>query len=546
MKKIIIFIFLLIVSILWLEFFTKSWTYTLLDSVFYPINSLWNFFENSLYWHFHDLISMIFWYKLFSKIYIILILIIWSILWVQLSNYVWNKLNIKNTKTNFLIQCLWVFFILCNPFIYERLITQLWIALWIFVVWFWILNILKFIDTSKNKYLYYSALNFAISLSIFPHTVVFIALVFIIFSLIYFKKLNIKLVLKSWLILLLLNLNLIVPLFLKWTNQAISSVQTFSSLNIDVFQSNSLSNLWPDLTWIFLYWFWWEKGDRIFTPNLINEKWYIAWIFVLLFVLFWIFKYFKKDKKQTLFLVLLGIFAFILWIWISGNIFTWFNELLYKYIPYYTWMREPQKLLGILMFVYAFFFLIWVIELLNLLINVSLKNKLELNKYIFNSYIYFLILISFIFSWSPNILFWFNGQLKIIDYPKEYFEAKEFIQQNNFSKNLLFPWHSYMWCSWNYWRSVANIYPSYLWKDIIISAENIEIWSLYTNNSSQISTQIETFLKTKDLSILKNNNIKTIILQKTCADFKSYNFLYEINWLEQVFNTQNLDIFKIK
>jgi hypothetical protein len=60
MKTIITFSVILILIILAPEFFTKSGVFWSIDSIFYPIESFNSFFSQSIYWHFRDLINILF------------------------------------------------------------------------------------------------------------------------------------------------------------------------------------------------------------------------------------------------------------------------------------------------------------------------------------------------------------------------------------------------------------------------------------------------------------------------------------------------------
>jgi hypothetical protein len=45
-------------------------------------------------------------------------------------------------------------------------------------------------------------------------------------------------------------------------------------------------------------------------------------------------------------------------------------------------------------------------------------------------------------------LFGFRGQIKIVNYPEEYFESKSFLAEKKEFKNVIFPWHTYIKCEW--------------------------------------------------------------------------------------------------
>jgi hypothetical protein len=65
---------------------------------------------------------------------------------------------------------------------------------------------------------------------------------------------------------------------------------------------------------------------------------------------------------------------------------------------------------------------------------------------------------------------------------------------------------------------------------------------LYSNYEDK-DKPIETFLKTKDLKILKQNDIWWIIFLKTCADFRAYKWLDSLNWLEKIYSGDKVDVY---
>gem|GEM_PF-3121025 len=80
-----------------------------------------------------------------------------------------------------------------------------------------------------------------------------------------------------------------------------------------------------------------------------------------------------------------------------------------------------------LSFVYTIFFLVGNIFILEKLSFLSKKYSISFHPYLQNSITYCIFIIFMILSWSPNMLFGFNGQLKIIQYPKEYLEVRKIL-----------------------------------------------------------------------------------------------------------------------
>jgi len=543
MKTILTFSVLLIFAILGIDFFNKSGTFLFLDSVFYPIYNLSPFFSQSLYWHLRDILTMILWYQIYSKIFLASTLGIWAFLWYKIWKVINKLLNINN-KIKFIIKILSISFILINPFIYERLVTQTWIVLAVFIIWLWFIFLLDFLTNNhSNKNIYISSLFFGIAFTIMPHSIIFILIIFINTLIFFFKKFNLKNITLSILIFIVININWIIWTIFLSENKTLQTISTFNFKNIEVFTSNNLDWLGVELTNLLLYWFWWEKYWHLMIPITLNNKWFIWWFIILFIINLWIYNIYKKQRKISLYLLSIWIISYILSLGISSNIFININKFLYENIPYYIWMREPQKLTWLLAIIYAIFFLSGLSFLYEKFIKSEKKYYLNQKKVKYITIFIFLIIL----SWSPSMLFWLWWQLKMIDYPKSYFEARTFLMENKKNEqSLVLPWHSYMWCSWTRWKVISNIMWEILKPNNIIVSDNIEISSLYTNSINKKSKKIEKFLQNKNYSILKEINIDNIILLKNCADFKNYEYLWKSKKIEKIFSSKNLIIYKIK
>jgi len=545
-KKIILFITWLALLIFWLDFFTQLWTYFFLDTIFYPIYTLQDFFSQALYWHLRDILTMILWYELYSKIFLLWIFIIWATLWVYTGKLVNKILKIKNNKIKLFNIILWISFILLNPFSYERFITQTDIILWIYLIWLWLIFLIDYLILSaKSKKLYISSLFFWLSLTIFPHSAIFLIIIALTTLIFYLRKFSLKRIFFSIIIVLFINLNWVIWNIFLWTKNSLEKINNFDYKNIEVFANNSLNNLWTEVTNLLLYWFWWEKYKHLYTPDIINDKWYLAWFLIVIIIVFWIIFLYKKQKRLTLYLLSIWIISYILSLWISSELMIGINMFLYNNIPYYIWMREPQKLTGLVMLIYSLFFIVWISSIITIMKKFKLKQYLH--TFILNYYFWFILLLLIITAWSPNVLFWFNHQLRISNYPTSFFQAKSFLQEHSpNSKSVLFPWHSYIKCSWTKWKVISNIIPNILKPANIISADNIEIAWLYTNNPNSQSETIEIFLKNKEYSLLKKLKINNIIFLNHCADFQNYSYLEKSNHLKKIFNSDAIKIYKIK
>ena len=542
MKKLLIFILLFFVLILWVDFFMSSWFYYNLDTVFYPIDNLSNFFSRTVFFHFWD-IWMLVNYKIFSKLFLILCLCLWAFLWYKLANYLINNFIIINNKNIILLlQISSIIFTISNPFIYERLVTQTWVVFWIFFIWIWFIYLLEFFEKKDDKKFYLSSLFFWLALSALPHTIFFVVIIWIISLIFFLKHFSLKNIFVWILIFIWINLNwLIWDFFLNNIQNWVKNItNNLNTENVEVFKQNSIWGLWVELTSLTWYWFWWEKYWHVDIPNL-SIFWYFSAICVFSIILIGAVNIFQKDKKIFYYFLTLYTIFFILALWFSSSIFYWFNNFLYSYIPFYIGMREPWKFLWVIAILNTIFFVIWIYWVVK-----YFKSKFEIEKSFFD--LLSMVIIIFIITslYTPWILFGFRGQIKIVNYPEEYFESKSFLAEKKEFKNVIFPWHTYIKCEWWNGRISWNTYQHILWFKESIYSDNIEIWNIYTNNNNPVSQKVEEFLKTKNLKLLGDLWIKNIIFQDKCADFEAYKFLESLNWLEKVFDKKYLKIYKIK
>ena len=103
-----------------------------------------------------------------------------------------------------------------------------------------------------------------------------------------------------------------------------------------------------------------------------------------------------------------------------------------------------------------------------------------------------------------------------------------------------------MACKWGTNKISSNIYPYILWSSDAIAADNIEIWSVYSNSNNPVSKKVEEFIETKNLAILRELWVQNIIFQDFCWFYEKYDFLKKLDWLEKIFDREFLKIYKIK
>lgn len=543
MKKYWIWLFLsfLIVLIVWIDFLFWIWTYFLLDSIRFPtdwfqyVGFLFSrFWELTGYRFFHDFFSVLFGYQFFSRFYFIFILFLSGLFWILFSQFLWKILKISKTKSSLLSFCA-ILLMLINPVLYERMVTQPGIYLAMVVLAYGLYFLLKSkSEFSFSSYLY-SGLCFSFSVMISPHMAFMIVLIFVLYLCFFVRDMkNFTWLCFAGALIVLGNLNWLVGGFLGKGSVVMDTLSTLNQANIESFRTNALMSLNVELTTAFLYGFWGEWANHFLLPTTIGYAWIFSAFSLLLLAFYGFYILYKKDKNLTFFIVILWFLGWIFSMWISSQLFGSINQWLFDNVPFYVGLREPQKWIILpLIFILtgSLAGVSWIDYLLDMLFWSSYLRWRQI------SFLFWFFLL--LFLWIPHLLFWFHGQLELSDYPREFFAyRKQFLYADTKiprkEKFLILPWHSYLACDRTKMRVVANPLKWFLWNsDRLITADNIEIASLYTNSISSQSQAIENFLSSKNSDFLKPFAIKKILFMEHCADYQNYDFLSTLSWLQK-------------
>jgi len=180
------------------------------------------------------------------------------------------------------------------------------------------------------------------------------------------------------------------------------------------------------------------------------------------------------------------------------------------------------------------------------------------NKYNYKKIVKFSLLAAVIIASVTPLIYSFTffngfaGQIKPADYPSDWYEINNFLNEDKQDfKILFFPWHQYMNFGWvnNTNKRIANPAGSFFDKEVI-SGTNAEIGKIYREVNTPEQAYIDSLLDKRDsitnfgklISIL---NIKYVILTKE-SDYKKYFFLFSQTDLELAKETKTLYVFKNK
>jgi len=435
-----------------------------------------------------------------------------------------------------------------NPFIYTRFLAG---HLYLLLAYAFVpLAIRSFSDFLEDRTKWRRALLWTTIVGLFdPHvllTVFFIQFCIFVFT-VYDKKEERKNIIKSTIHLGLVysavNMFWILPVFSSLF-QGLSILSHISAPDLAAFTASGTISGNILLSNAMMYGFW--RGGYAYPFHFAPK-----WIFVLLFtaILFLTVHGFMSNTKKTLHkgLILSAIISLVLASGISYPYFAPIFEYLFDHLFIFKGMRDSQKFVGVLVLAYSFLGSLGVDELLNGLRN---SKKIELaskNKQKVCSIALAVLIIAVPLVYSFTIFNGFHGQIETRDYPSEWYDVNDFLNNDTEDFDVLFfPWHLYMSFSWSD-RRIANPAGIFFKKPTIIG-ENAEVGNIQTQSAKPTQHYMGYLLEHKNEinnfgELIVPLNVKYVVLAKD-VDHYQYDFLYDQSDLELVLENEELVVFK--
>lgn len=543
------FVFLLLSLMLVWNFFSPGYILTL-DMIFTPdafrISDTFYGFNNHYsvlpFFAFLDIFSFFFSIEFLQKLLFFLIFLVSGVSMYRLCPEEWG---IGRYFAGFLY--------MLNPFIYVRFLAGHWLILVTYAVSpFVVKAFMSFLESSSAKRSAYAAFLLTFVFFIDTHTPFLLLIVFAIF---YILKMvesrkdagRVLEVSRSaaliGLFLLLLNSYWLVPSFIG----SPTPLGDITSSDIYVFTTKQDMNFNTLFTTASMYGFW--RIGYIYTKDLL-PFWYL-FFFIILFLSVHGFLMNYKHPKHGIYVRAFGIIAVLsvlLATGISGP-FAGVFEFLFNNVIFFKGFREPHKFVALLVMAYSYLGGLGVAEVEKILRGNTIIQKSGSNK---RTYAYLIIILALltplIYSFTMFNGFW--GQLKTTDYPEDWYEVNDLLNEDKQDFKVLFlPWHLYMDFKWlpTPQKRIAN--PASIFFDRpVIQGDNMEAGTIYSSTSNPVSRYIEYIIARRDKidnfgELVAPLNVKYILLTKE-VDYRSYDFLYKQKDIEMVKETPNFIVFR--
>jgi len=270
----------------------------------------------------------------------------------------------------------------------------------------------------------------------------------------------------------------------------------------------------------------WNPG-WVYASNFI-PFWPVLFVFILFLAIYGLLSI-LKDKKarwQGISLAVVGITGFIFAVGASLDLTKPAFEWLFNNLVLVRGFRDSQKFVALLCLSYAY--------LGGLGVEAFIAEFRRRKKHVLwagaKVFIVFALLVPLFYSF-PIFNSW--GQLEATDYPEEWYEVNEYLNQDDDDFNILFlPWHLYMDYSWlpNSNKRLANPAQQFFDKPTI-RGDNLEIAGKYSGSTNPISKYVEFLLGNASSvnnlgELLAPLNVKYVLLVHE-VDYASYDFLYQ-------------------
>ncbi len=287
--------------------------------------------------------------------------------------------------------------------------------------------------------------------------------------------------------------------------------------------------------------FW--RGGYLYTQNILPLWWLLFLLLMYLATYGFICKLGdNRHRWIAISFVTVGVVSFLLAVGAASDLTKPLFQWLWAHIPFIPGFRDSQKFVALLCLAYAYLGALGIDELVN-----GLQQQVKrLPRVVMRALLVVALLTPAAYSFT---MFGFHGRLGVTDYPQEWYEVNDYLNQDTGDFNVLFlPWHLYMDYSWlpNRDKRLGNPAQQFFDKPVI-AGDNLEMPGIYSQSTNPISKYVEFLLAHRDVNnlgeLLAPLNVKYVVLVHE-VDYGSYDFLYKQKDLTVVSEKEGVTLFR--
>lgn len=233
----------------------------------------------------------------------------------------------------------------------------------------------------------------------------------------------------------------------------------------------------------------WQHGPYLYTKDIFPAWWLVATFILYLSVYGSIVKW--HDKNYGIYvksMTIIGAVAITLALGVSSNITKPLFTFLWEHLPFFSAFRDSQKFVTLLVLAYSFLGGLGVAALVE---GLTKKRSTKIGSLALNIFVTLALIVPILNCFTIFNGFW--GQVKPTDFPEDWYEVNEFLNEDSDDFNVIFlPWHGYMDYSWlpQAFKRTRNI-ADWFFDKPVIGGDTIEIGKTYTQSLKPVSHYIE-------------------------------------------------------
>jgi hypothetical protein len=450
--------------------------------------------------------------------------------------------------------------LVCNPFIYERLLAGQWQvvlgSILLFPLFYCCFSVIRF--GARDIFLR------SIFVSIFfiglvsPHfyaiAIVFICM-WVAFCLIIssdtFSKLEPSKLLQNLLFFFFASLYWILPTIFAYARSSISVSKAFA-LGDWYAYAPTLNSDWGAVgTMMSGYGIWaqryaWSK-QWLWPPIEQGVWWYFAVLVLLIVIILGFCALFlarregsasnTEDKNAALFLLSSGILSIIFALGVSETSVESFNVFLANNIPFWLGFRDTHKWIGVLMAIYVYLYA------------EGGQILLSRAKSLFARVCIYILLVVAPLAYSPYVIS-ISLQIRPTDYPKTWYEIDALLSEKTNCNAIFLPWHQYYYLGMNNYILTGNLAPTFFHCNIYSSqdAEHGAIGLPSTLTSREVLIHSVMTDKNQDAEaaagLLQSLGINSIIVTEIGTEYEKMYWILNAKNLRKVYERQGVALYE--
>jgi len=302
-----------------------------------------------------------------------------------------------------------------------------------------------------------------------------------------------------------------------------------ASHNIEATQSGAFATTGGLLNILQLHGFWAESTSffvHTTQPLPLSGLWQLA-LFGL--VITGIIQAWRHHQAIAITLLVSSTLAIILALGI-------FQDTLTNFLPIFGGYREPHKFVMILALSNAYF-AAWGAYFI--------IKKLQKYRTARAGALTILMLLPLLIT--PTMIWGFYGQLRPVDYPRDWYTIESRLsQQKNDGKVLFLPWHLYMRFGFAHNRVIATPADTFFTSKQVITSDNPELGTTAPLSPNPLKQTISELLKKRAINTEKlgKQGIGYILIAKE-SDYQAYGYIEKLPGLTLVSHTPTLKLYRI-